>query len=114
MYNMDNAIYVVGIAKPGGDDSIYALYQNLSLGLVIDRTTGEILDLGVSMVLDETVYFVQRLLIGKSLTKDSGEIVELLRTRFFALSQKAVIAAFYDAKNHYTLAMKTLGYSQNT
>ena len=41
------------------------MYQNLSLGLVVDRTTGQILDLGCSMVMEETVYFVRQLLVGK-------------------------------------------------
>ena len=46
MYDLENAVYVAGIAKTGKEDSISAMYQNLSLGLVVDRTTGQILDLG--------------------------------------------------------------------
>lgn len=56
MYDLENAVYVAGIAKTGKEDSISAMYQNLSLGLVVDRTTGQILDLGCSMVMEETVY----------------------------------------------------------
>ena len=47
MYDLENAVYVAGIAKTGKEDSISAMYQNLSLGLVVDRTTGQILDLGI-------------------------------------------------------------------
>lgn len=39
MYDLENAVYVAGIAKTGKEDSISAMYQNLSLGLVVDRTT---------------------------------------------------------------------------
>ena len=109
MYDLENAVYVAGIAKTGKEDSISAMYQNLSLGLVVDRTTGQILDLGC---MEETVYFVRQLLVGKRLVEDTKEIVELLCTRFFALSQKALIAALYDAKNHYLMAMAQLKESE--
>lgn len=112
MYEFENAVYVAGIAKPGKGDSIGAMYQNLSLGLVVDRATGQILDLGCSMVMEETVYFVRQLLVGKNLMEDTKEMVELLRTRFFALSQKALITALYDAQNHYQMAMAQLKESE--
>ena len=57
------------------------------------------------MVMEETVYFIRQLLVGKNLVEDTQEMVELLCTRFFALSQKALITALYDAKNHYLMAM---------
>ena len=112
MYDLENAVYVAGIAKTGKEDSISAMYQNLSLGLVVDRTTGQTLDLGCSMVMEETVYFVRQLLVGKRLVEDTKEMVELLCTRFFALSQKALIAALYDAQNHYLMAMAQLKESE--
>lgn len=108
MYDPKHAVFVAGIAKPGKEDSISSVYQNLSLGLVVDCTTDQILDLGCSMVMEETVYFVRQLLVGKNLVRDMKEMVELLRTRFFALSQKALIAALYDAQNHYLMAMAQL------
>ena len=80
MYDPKHAVFVAGIAKPGKEDSISSVYQNLSLGLVVDCTTDQILDLGCSMVMEETVYFVRQLLVGKNLVRDMKEMVELLRT----------------------------------
>ena len=104
MYDFTNAVFVSGIAETGKEDSISALYQNLSLGLVVDARTNQILDVGCSMVMDVTQDFVRRLLLGKNLVEDVPQIVEQLRGRFLALSQKALIVALYDAQNHYLMA----------
>lgn len=114
MYDSENAVFVTGIAKPGKEDSVHAMYQTLSLGLVVDRTTNQILDLGCSMVMEETVYFIRQLLVGKNLVDDVKEMAELLRTRFFAISQKALIAALYDAQNHYLISMAQLKETEQT
>lgn len=99
-----DSVFVTGIAKAGKDDGISSMFQNLSLVLIVDGNN-RIIDAGCTMLMAETVNFIRQILIGHDLAGDLTEITEEIRSRFFALSQKALIAALYDAQNHYFMSM---------
>ena len=96
-----DSIFVTGVAKVSRDDVINSMYGTFSLSLVIDRKTGDILHCSANMIMADTISFLQDILIGKNLLNDMDKLVQELRQRFLALSQKAVIAALKDAQNHY-------------
>ena len=73
-----DSIFVTGVAKVSREDVINTLYGTFTLSLVIQRDTGLILHCSANMIMAEE-----------------------LRSRFLALSQKAVIAALKDAQNHF-------------
>lgn len=98
-----DSIFVTGVAKVSREDVINTLYGTFTLSLVIQRDTGLILHCSANMIMADTIAFLQDILIGKNLLKDMDWMVEELRSRFLALSQKAVIAALKDAQNHFLM-----------
>lgn len=96
-----DSIFVTGVAKVSREDVINSMYGNFSLSLVIDRKTGTVIHCSANMIMADTISFLQDILIGKNLLTDMDKMVQELRQRFLALSQKAVIAALKDAQNHY-------------
>lgn len=83
----ENTIFVAGISKTGKEDGIHSLYQNLSVGLVVDQSSGQILALDCTMVMGETVEFLRQLLVGRNLFSEMDDIARLLERRFLALSK---------------------------
>ena len=87
----DDTILVVGQAKPSKEDAIYSL------------ATGKILDLECNTILSVTRNFVVSMLLGKSLKTDLDEMQQSIRERYFALTQKPLIACLKDAHNRYMM-----------
>jgi hypothetical protein len=105
-----DSVFVTGVAKVSRDDVINSMYGGtFSLSLVIDRNTGTIIHCSANMIMADTIAFLQDILIGKNLLADVETMVQELRRRFLALSQKAVIAALKDAQNHYLNVYPTAG-----
>ena len=96
-----NTILVVGQAKPSREDAIYNLHGEFYISLVLNKETGEILDMDCNTILEVTKKFVASMLIGKSL-KDDVKVMEMeIKARYFALTQKPLIACIKDAYNRY-------------
>ena len=73
----DDTILVVGQAKPSKEDAIYSLHGEFYVSFVVERATGQILDL--------------------------DEMQQSIRERYFALTQKPLIACLKDAHNRYMM-----------
>lgn len=104
MYYPEDSVFVTGVAKVSKDDAINAIYGTFSLSLVIDVHSNRIVGLSTNTVMSETKDFLSQLLIGKNIVTDVDLMCNILRRRFLALSQKAVIVALRDAQNHYLMA----------
>lgn len=102
MYD-SNTVLIVGQAKPSREDAIYSLHGEFYISLVVERDTGEILDLECNTILSVTRNFVASLLIGKSIKTDLEEMEQMIRERYFALTQKPLIACIKDAHNRYMM-----------
>lgn len=96
-----NSILVVGGAKPSRDDAIYATHGEFYVSFVLDRATGEILDVGCNTIVGVTAEFVRQLLVGRRLPEELSALEAEIRERYFALTQKPLIAALKDAANRY-------------
>ena len=107
----ENAILVVGQAKPSRDDAIFQMHGEFYISLVLERETGLILDVTCNTILDVTAEFVRELLIGKRLLEDLAVMEKSIRTRYFALTQKPLIACLKDAGNRYRAAMSEENHS---
>lgn len=101
----ENAVLVVGQAKPSRADAIYQTHGEFYISLVMERDTGRILDMTCNTILDVTAEFVQDMLIGKRLPEDLPALETEIRTRYFALTQKPLIACLKDAANRYRAAL---------
>lgn len=102
MYNR-NQILVVGQAKPSREDAIYNLHGEFYISLVVERESGIITDMECNTILAVTRDFVASMLIGKSLKTDMAELEKDIRERYFALTQKPLIACLKDAHNRYMM-----------
>lgn len=98
-----NTILVVGQAKPSREDAIYNLHGEFYISLVLDRETGKILDMDCNTILEVTKNFVATLLIGRSLRDDVQMLEKEIKERYFALTQKPLIACIKDAHNRYMM-----------
>jgi len=98
-------ILVVGQAKPSKDDAIYNLHGEFYISLVLERESGVILDMDCNTILEVTKNFVASMLIGKSIRDDVQELEKEIKERYFALTQKPLIACIKDAHNRYMMVM---------
>ena len=98
-----NTILVVGQAKPSREDAIYNLHGEFYVSLVVERDTGKILDVECNTILAVTRNFVASMFIGKSIKTDMDILEKEIRERYFALTQKPLIACLKDAHNRYMM-----------
>ncbi|MGM9517576.1 MAG: DUF3870 domain-containing protein [Acidaminococcus sp.] len=99
----EDSVFVTGVAKVSKEDAINAMYGTFSLSLIIDPHTGIILDANANMIMQETNTFIKDILVGRNLLTEVEPMTQILKKRFLALSQRAVIAALKDAQNHFLL-----------
>ena len=97
----ENTILVVGQAKPSREDAIFSLHGEFYVSFVVDRNEGTILDLECNTILSVTRNFVASMFLGKSIKTDLEEMERMIRERYFALTQKPLIACLKDAHNRY-------------
>lgn len=100
-----NTILVVGQAKPSREDAIYNTHGEFYISMVLEPETGLILDVECNTILEVTRSFVADLFIGRSLKDDVAELEREIRGRYFALTQKPLIACMKDAQNRYFRAV---------
>lgn len=100
----ENTILVVGQAKPSRGDAICQTHGEFYISLVLERDSGLILDAACNTILDVTAAFVREMLVGRRLGEDLAAMEADIRTRYFALTQKPLIACLKDAANRYRAA----------
>lgn len=96
-----NTILVVGQAKPSKEDAIYNLHGEFYISLVLEKESGLIIDVECNTILSVTRSFAASLFIGRSLKTDMAVLEKDIRERYFALTQKPLIACLKDAYNRY-------------
>lgn len=98
-----STILVVGQAKPSREDAIYNLHGEFYISLVLEKDTGKILDVECNTILSVTKNFVASMFIGKSIKTDLDILEKEIKERYFALTQKPLIACMKDAHNRYMM-----------
>lgn len=101
MHYTENMILVTGQSKPVKEDVITSTYPVFSVCLIVDKETDRIVDAGCTTAMDETREFVRQMLCGKNLVTDLERMRSEIKSRFFALLQKALVVAVKDAQNRY-------------
>lgn len=90
----DQSLYFSASSKlptsiPSGE-----VYDSLNVGFVIDKSTGIIEDVSVTLLSAGATRFLMYLIIGFNLhERDLEELINKLKTRYFGGSQKAIIVA---------------------
>lgn len=100
MYGKDTVL-VIGQAKPSREDAIYNLHGEFYISLVVEKNSGKILDADCNTILGVTKNFVASLFIGQNLMTDMDALEQEIKERYFALTQKPLIACMKDAHNRY-------------
>lgn len=102
MYGKDT-ILVVGQAKPSRDDAIFNLHGEFYISIVVEKESGRIVEMECNTILPVTSKFASSIVVGKSIKTDLAEIEKEIRERYFALTQKPLIACMKDAHNRYMM-----------
>jgi len=97
----ENSILVVGNSQTTGFNPINQQFGAFFITFVLVKETAEIIDCAVSVTLETTARFIRGFFMGRNLVQDEGFIVPQVQSRYFASSQKAIIAAYRDAIKKY-------------
>jgi flavin-binding protein dodecin len=92
-----NTVYIVGNSRTNTDNAITQNFISFFIGFVVERDSGEIVDISCSSTIRTTEEFIASLFMGKSLKSFDEAMENEIRNRYFGSSQKAIIVAYKDA-----------------
>ena len=98
-----NTIYITGISRANSTDPITVMYNGFFLGAIIDRDTGEIIDVTSNAISNVTTDFIRSMLVEYNLLKDMDEMINEINSRFFGTAQKALIVALKEIHNKFLM-----------
>lgn len=94
MVYSDESVYFSASSKLPSSIPSGEVYDSLNIGFVIDKNTGIIEDVSVTLLSTGATRFLMYLINGFNLhERDPEELINELRTRYFGGSQKAIIVA---------------------
>jgi len=94
-----DTVLVAGTAKAGTENPITAMYNHFILILILEKSTGKIIDAEINSVCRITNEFVRAILVGRNLYYELDQICEQVNTRYMGSSKKAIVNCLKDAKN---------------
>lgn len=97
----EDSIYIIGNSKAPQNNPITHIYSMFFIGLVVEKSTGRIIDAGAAGVLPITSEFIKSIFLNKNMEMDISEVSKEIEERYFGSSQKALIVAFKDAQKKY-------------
>ena len=100
------SLLVVGQARPAKEDAINLTHGEFYLALAIERESGCILDAECNTILELPRTFVRQMLVGRVLPRDLPLLEGEIRSRYFALTQRPLIACLRDASLRYEEALR--------
>ncbi|MGE5704292.1 MAG: DUF3870 domain-containing protein [Clostridia bacterium] len=94
----DSSIACVGYARLPDGITAKEVYGVFGIGLLIDPSTGEIIDAVSTLVTDKGNEFIAAMLIGHNILHDGlDEPIAMIERRYFGAGKKSIIAAIKDA-----------------
>lgn len=97
-------IFVTGYAKVPKGITANELYSVIGMGMVVYKSTGEILDVDCTLATRTGRKYIQELLVGKNIKNLDG-IIEELKRKYFGHAKKAVISALKMCFEKYEAAL---------
>jgi len=101
MHYPQNTLYVVGNSKSQQNNPITQLYGQFFIGFIVDRTTGNILDVECNAIIEITKKFLEDILVGESLMDDYDIVRNKVLKRYLGSSQRAILVAYKDAQKKF-------------
>lgn len=102
------SLFIVGEARTNVENAITKIYGSFYMVFEIDPLTDKIIDMNCTHSLDLTERFIQKIFIGKSITKDLPVLEKELNRRYYGSSEKAIVASMKDASKKYLAAKAKL------
>lgn len=97
----ETAVFITGQAKPAREDAIAQVHGVFYLSLIIDTENNLILDAQCNSILPMTDQFVHSLVTGYDIVAQMDRMESQIRSRYFALTQRALLACLKDARSQY-------------
>lgn len=94
------AVFVSGYAKFPKDITGSEIYNEVGIGLIIDKKSSLIKDVDCTLVTETGKKFISELLIGQNLLK-LDSIIEELNDNYYGHAKNAIIAAIKSARKQY-------------
>ncbi len=98
-------LYITGEARTNMDNAITKIYGGFYMAFEVAEDTGEILDVDSNATLELTKRFIRKLFLHNFLDKDADYLEREVHERYFGSSDKAILAAYRDARQHYRQIM---------
>ncbi|NLY44714.1 MAG: DUF3870 domain-containing protein [Tissierella sp.] len=114
MVYSDQSVYFSASSKLPSSIPSGEVYDSLNIGFVIDKSTGVIEDVSVTLLSAGATRFLMYLIIGFNLHDgDPEELINEIKTRYFGGSQKAIIVATRLVIQKYKSYMDSIGANKN-
>ena len=94
-------VLVTGYSKAPHGTSMYEVYRHAGLVLEIEIATHIIVDVEFTMVADLTKDYFKRLVVGYCLNDGIDNLIDRIKSYYFAPSQQAIIVALKAANQRY-------------
>ena len=94
MIYSEESVYFSASSKLPSSIPSGEVYDSLNIGFVIDKNTGIIEDVSVTLLSSGATRFIMFLIIGFNLhDQDPEELIDEIKARYFGGSQKAIVVA---------------------
>lgn len=101
MYPKDT-VYFSGSARLPNTIPSGGMYELINVGMMINSTTGEIVDVSATLLSTGAKRFLDYLIIGHNLHDEGIEVLlKEINDRYFGDSQKAIMVAIKNANEKY-------------
>lgn len=94
-------VLVTGYSKAPQGTSMYEVYRHAGIVLEVELGTHKIVDVEFTMVAELTKNFFKKLVVGYSLADGLDELIDRIKTYYYAPSQQAIIVALQAANQRY-------------
>ena len=92
----------ISFSKLPSDTTLYELHKVISVGLIIDYTTGVIEDLITSLIVTETQDFVKSLIVGQNIhDQPISTIIKEIKFRYHGAAQRAICVGLKQSYDRY-------------
>lgn len=98
----NNTVYFIAYAKLPGEIPAANLHRVVGLGLIIDRNSGEIVDVSCTLLTKEAREFIKSVLVGHNIHDEGAEVIAAsIRDRYHGFAQKALCVALRGGIERY-------------
>jgi hypothetical protein len=101
MFYPEDSLYIVGNSKSQMNNPITQVYGQFFIGFIVEKTTGNIVDVECNSIISLTNNILRDILVGENMAADYDTIKNQITGRYLGSSQKAILVAFKDAQKKY-------------